>query len=607
MPAEAGRPRRAGSYAQLLRYATPYRRGWASIVAVMLLSTAVTLVQPWPLQVLVDHVLGGAPLHGPFDALARRVPGADTAEGLLAWVVLAGLAIFLLNTAAEFVLSLQWTRLGRRMVYDLAGDLFARIQRRSLRAHTLHPVGDSMGRIAVDAWSVHAIVETLLFAPGHALITTAVMVAVMARLDPGLTLLALGVAPFMSAAAWLFGRPIRAAAHARREVESRLQAHVQQTLSGIPLVQAFTGEDEAQERFQRLASQAIRTHQRTAFVGSAYGLGSGLLTTAGTALVMWAAAMRVLDGRLTVGTALVFLSYLATLQWQLSAFAAVYTTLQSAGASVDRVLDVLNGGEAVPERPGAPDLPRVRGEVRIENAVFGYTPDRPVLRGVSLTARAGESVAIVGATGAGKSTLVGLLPRFFDPTGGRVLIDGHDVREVSLASLRDQVAVVLQEPFLFPFSVAANIGLGRPEATRDEVERAARAANAHDFIASLPLGYDTIIGERGATLSGGERQRLAIARALLKDAPILILDEPTSALDVETEQAVVDALQRLMRGRTTFIVAHRLSTIRAASTIVVLEHGTVVEQGAHAALMARGGLYARMHGLQSPVFEEAVA
>jgi len=274
---------------------------------------------------------------------------------------------------------------------------------------------------------------------------------------------------------------------------------------------------------------------------------------------------------------------------------------------VDRVMDVLSGDEAVPDRPDAVSLPRVRGEVRIEDAVFAYDPAQPVLQGVNLTARAGESVAIVGATGAGKSTLVGLLPRFFDPSAGRVLVDGHDVRDVSLASLREQIAVVMQEPFLFPVSIADNIRLARPQATPDDVERAARAANAHEFITRLPQGYDTVIGERGATLSGGERQRVSIARALLKNAPILILDEPTSALDVETEQAIVEALQRLMRGRTTFIVAHRLSTIRAASTIVVLEHGKVVEQGTHASLLARHGRYARMHALQSPALEEAVA
>ena len=607
MPADAHRTHRVKGYAQLLRYATPYARDWTLIVVVTLMSTALSLLQPWPLKVIVDHVLGEVPVRGALGDILSSVPGTLSPSGLLAAAVVAGLVIFLLNTAAEFVLSLQWTRVGRRMVYRLAGDLFARIQRRSLRAHARHSVGDSMGRIVTDAWSVHAVVETLLFAPGHALVGTVLMVVVMARLDPGLTLLALCVAPFMTAAAWIFGRPIRAAAHERRDVESRLQAHVHQTLSGVSVVQAFTGEEDAQRRFQDLASQAIRTHQRTAFVGSAYGLGSGLLTTLGTALVMWVAAMRVLDGRMTTGTALVFLAYLATLQWQLSAFAAMYTTLQNAGASVDRVMDVLNGDDAVPQKAGAPVLPRVRGEVRFENVVFEYASGQPVLRGVNLVVRPGQSVAIVGATGTGKTTLVGLLPRFYDPVRGRVLIDGHDVRSVSLDSVRDQVSVVLQEPFLFPLSVAANIGLGRPQATRDEIERAARAANAHDFISRLPQGYDTIIGERGATLSGGERQRLAIARAVLKNAPILILDEPTSALDVETEYAIVEALQRLMRDRTTFIVAHRLSTIRAASTIVVLENGQVVEQGSHTSLLAHGGRYARMHALQSADFEEAVA
>jgi ATP-binding cassette subfamily B protein/subfamily B ATP-binding cassette protein MsbA len=402
----------------------------------------------------------------------------------------------------------------------------------------------------------------------------------------------------MTGAAWLFGRPIRQAAHARRDVETRIQAHVHQTLTGVSVVQAFAREDDEQRRFQELASEAIRAHQRTALVGSVYGLGSGLLTTVGTAAVMWIAAMRVLDGRLTIGTTLVFLAYLASLQWQLSVFATMYTTLQTAGASIDRVMQVFDEGDGVPEQPRAPALPPARGHVVIEDVAFGYQPDQPVLQRVSLTARAGEVIAIVGQTGAGKSTLVGLIPRFFDPAAGRVLIDGHDVRDVQVKSLRDQVAVVLQEPFLFPMSVAENIAFGRPDASRDEIETAARTANAHQFIAALPHGYDTVIGERGATLSGGERQRIAIARAVLRNAPILILDEPTSALDAETEHAIVEALERLMRGRTTFIIAHRLSTIRNASKIVVLEHGQVVEQGSHTQLLLSGGRYSQLHRVQ---------
>ena len=607
MPTDTARPGRLASYRRLFGYAAPYRSGWAAIVAATLATTALTLAQPWPLKLLVDHVLGGRPLQGWAGEWLARLPGTGTPGGLLVWVVAAGLVIFAVNSILEVVIALQWTRVGRRMVYDLARDLFARAQRRSLAAHTRHAVGDTIGRIALDAWCVHTIVDVLCIGPGHALVTLLVMVTVMLQLDPGLTLLALGVAPCMVAAAWIFRKPMRDAAHARRDIESRLQAHVHQTLTSVPVVQAFTREDAEQRRFDELTSAAIRAHQRGALVGSAYALGSGLVTTLGTAVVMWYAAMRVVDGRLTIGTALVFLAYLSALQWQLSAFATMYTTLQTAGAGVDRVMDVLTADEAVPEQPGAPELPPVRGEVTLEHVDFGYHDGTPVLQDVSLSVAPGEVVAIVGATGAGKSSLVGLIPRFVDPTAGRVLVDGHDVRGVSLASLRDQVALVLQEPFLFPVSVAENIALGRPGAARQDIERAAQAANAHGFITALPQGYDTVLAERGASLSGGERQRIAIARALLKNAPILILDEPTSALDADTEHAVVEALERLMRGRTTFIVAHRLSTIRRVTTIVVLEGGRVVEQGPPSALLARPGRYRAMYDLQFQRPAEAAA
>ncbi len=450
MPTDAAVSSRARSYRRLFRYAAAYRRGWLIVAGTTLAATGLTLLQPWPLQVLVDHVLGGVPLSGVLGAIAAAWPAAGSREGLLAGVVAAGLAIAIASSAVEYVAALQWTQVGRRMVYDLSRDLFARVQRRSLAAHTRHAVGDSMGRVAVDAWCLHTIVDALLFAPSHALVTTLVLVVVMVQVDAGLTLLALAVAPVMAAAAWAFKRPIREAAHARREIESRIQAHVHQTLSGVSVVQAFAREDDEERRFTDLAAGAIRAHQRTAFVGSLYGLGSGLVTTFGTAVVMWAAAMRVLDGRLTIGTTLVFLAYLATLQWQLSAFAAMFTAFQGAGASIDRVLDVLAGDDALPELAGAPALPAVRGEVCFEHVDFSHVPGQPVLHDVDFRVGAGDAVAIVGATGAGKSSLVALLPRFADPDRGHVRIDGHDLREVSLVSLRDQIAVVLQEPFLFP-------------------------------------------------------------------------------------------------------------------------------------------------------------
>ena len=585
-------------YLRLLGYTRRHRGSLILIFGLTLAVSGMFALQPWPIMLLIDHVLETNPLPGvlerTFDALSLE----PTRGVMLMVVVLGGLALFAVNSALDTALAWVWMIAGRRLVFDVAEDLFARLQRRSLTFHKRTPVGDLLGRVTVDSWCVYRIVDTLIVTPAHALLTIAAMIFLMAQLNGRLTLIALALAPLMVGASFLMGKPLRAVARLKREVESRLQSHIQQTLTGLPVVQSYGQEERESTRFTRFADDAIRTQQRSALLGSVNSLSSGLVTTLGSGVILWLGAQSVLAGTLTLGSILIFLAYLNGLQRQMKVFAGLYPALQGLSAGANRVVEILDATPDIPEKAGALKLAQVRGEVRFEQVTTGYETGRAVLKNISLDVQAGQTIAIVGSTGAGKTTLVNLIPRFLDAWEGRVLIDGHDVRDLRLASLRAHIGMVPQESFLFPISIAENIAYGRQGASRAEIEAAARAANAHDFISRLPGGYDHVIGERGATLSGGERQRLAIARAFLRDAPILILDEPTSALDAETERLIFDALQRLTQGRTTFIIAHRLSTARRADRILVLAHGEIVESGTHEVLLARRGHYARLHDLQ---------
>ncbi len=585
-------------YRKLLRFARPHWRFFALIFVFTLLASAIAPLQPWPLKIVIDHVLNAVAVPIWLQTGLQMFGLGNTAAQLLTIAVIGTLFLFALNVVMDSVLTWSWTVAGRRMVYDLAEELFAKLQRRSLLFHSRSSVGDCMSRVTVDSWSVYQILETLLFTPLNALFTLSLMIFLMWQLNVTLTLIALVTAPLMVVVSLFLGKPLRAAAKARREIESRIQSHIQQTLSGMPVVQAFSQEDREQRRFTDFANSAIRIQQRSTFLGSINSLSSGLITCLGTGLILWVGAHQVLAAKLTLGSLLVFLAYLSALQKQTKVFADIYTSLQRYNASVDRIMEVLDAPSETPEKANARPLTQSGGEIEFDNVTFGYSPTAPVLKGISLKVQPGEHLAIVGATGAGKSTLVSLVPRFFDPSEGSVRLDGTDLRDFKLVDLRKQVGLVLQEPFLAPVSIADNISYGRPLASRKEIEDAAREANAHEFIQRLPQGYDTVIGGRGATLSGGERQRLSIARALLKNAPVLILDEPTSALDVKTEDLLLKALERLMAGRTTLTIAHRMSTIRNASRIIVLKDGRIEESGTHKELLARGALYARLHSIQ---------
>jgi ATP-binding cassette subfamily B protein/subfamily B ATP-binding cassette protein MsbA len=581
-----------------LGYALRRKTGLAGLAGALLAKIWLDVLKPWPMKLLVDHVLKNEPMSPAVAGVFARLPGTGTPEELLAWCVGGTVVLFLLAWSAGLAASFAGLVVGQRMTYDLAGDLFAHLQRLSLRFHGRRPVGDTVRRVTTDCGCVAAIVKDCLLPVLSALVALALMFVILWRLDAMLTLLALSVVPGMALVFHRYAGPMMQRSYEQQEVEGRVYDVVEQTLSAIPVVQAFAREEEADRRFLASTDATLDAVLATTGVQLRFKVLMGLMTALGTAAILWIGTSHALDGALSVGSILVFLAYIGSLYAPLETLMYTSATLRGAAGSARRVREILAVEPEVADSLGAVALPRARGDVRLEGVTFGYEPGRPVLRGVSLEATSGQAIAIVGFTGAGKTTLVSLVPRFFDPWEGRVTIDGRDVREVQLRSLREQVAVVLQEPLLFPISVAENIAYGRPGATKGEIEAAARAANAHAFIERLPRGYDTVVGQRGATLSGGERQRLSIARALLKDAPILILDEPTSALDAETEGLLLEALKRLMKGRTTLLIAHRLSTIRHADQIVVLDEGQVVETGTHDELLAREGLYAHLHGIQ---------
>jgi len=579
-------------FPRVLPYLRPHRRLAAGSLALVGASAAVTLLAPWPLAILVDVVLGGKPL----PSLLGSLGGFGRYE-LLIVAVIAGLIVTGLENGLAVLDNYVNTKLDQSMVLDLRSDMFRHAHRLSLAWHDNKRTGVLMYQINNQAASIGSItvsVPPLL----QSVLTLAGMFFVVFRIEPTLALIALSVVPFIYYSAGYYARRIQPKVLRVRNLEGQSLTIVHEAMAMLRVIVAFGREQYEHRRFLTQGREAVDARVDLTVRQTAFSLVVAMTTALGTALVLGSGAWYVIQHRMTTGELLVVMGYIAALYKPLEQISHTLSSLQQQFISLRNALNLLETEPDIAERPGAPAIGPVAGSVAYEGVSFGYLGRQRTLTDVSFSVPAGARVAVVGPTGAGKSTLLHLLPRFYDPKHGRVLIDGHDVRDVQLHGLREQISIVHQEPLLFADTIGANIAYGRLDATEDDIVASARAANAHDFISALPKGYDTELGERGAQLSGGERQRISVARAFLKDAPILILDEPTSAIDSRTEAVILEALERLMEGRTTFMVAHRLSTVRDSDLILVVNQGRIVEQGRHEQLLARGGLYAELHEAQ---------
>jgi ATP-binding cassette subfamily B protein/subfamily B ATP-binding cassette protein MsbA len=592
--------------ARLLRRFLP---GEAALVILgmflVLCASGAALLQPWPLKLVVDSVVGQdeppralAWLLGLFGA--AEVSPTQFKLRLLLLLCLGLLVIELLLGAFNVLSAYLLNSVALRLVFKLRCTLFDHVQRLSLGFHEGQAVGDSLYRITWDSYCLQAIFSEGLIPALTAGSTLLGIAAVMISRDWRLALAVLAVALPLLLLTRRLDKPMTEQSTRVHEFESEVSSRVQETLVGIRAVQAYGREQFESERFRTKAMASLQASLRLTVVQTAAQALVGLVLAAGAAAVIWLAAQGVFAKRMSAGDLVLLATYAAMIFKPLETLAYTAGAMQSAAAGARRVLAVLDSVPEVAEAEDAIELPeRVLGRVEFEGVCFGYQPGQRVLRSLDLDMPANSSLALVGPSGTGKTTLASLLLRFYDPSEGRITLDGQDLRRVTLASLRHNVALVTQDPILFAASVRENIAYGRPGATVAQIHAAAQAAGAHEFILRLPEGYDTPIAERGTNLSGGQRQRIAIARAFLKDAPVLILDEPTSALDVETEEALLQALEHLMQGRTTLIIAHRLSTVRCADRIVVMKEGQIVESGSHAELLARDGLYAHLHQLQA--------
>lgn len=583
------------------RYVIPHWKLAVFSAFLIVASSLIGLLTPWPLAFLVDTVLteGGFSRHPLPNFIAIPMGSlAGNPKALIIFAVLAGLAITVLSRGLGVLDSYVHTKLDLKVGLDFRSELFKHVQSLPLSIHdqrqsgmmiyTVNTMGDAVARLVMVFPGLAQSVMTLLG-----------MVWICLRFDWELALLSLSVVPCLYYSVGYYARNIQSRMYQVKGMEGQSLAIIHEAMSMIRVIVAFGREKFEYQRFRNQSEEALNARVKLTVRQTLFSLTVDTITAIGTAAVLGVGAYHVLNGKLSVGQLLIIMAYIAAIYRPLEAISSTVGSLQDIFTSLKIAFDMLDIEPDIKDGPGAIDIKRARGEVCYEEVHFAYSGRNDAISNITFTAKPGEVIALVGPTGAGKTTLISLLPRFYEACSGRITLDGIDIRRLTLRSLRDQVSIVLQEPLLFSGSIRDNIRYGRLEARMEEIIEAAKAANAHEFIMMLPQQYDTELGERGVMLSGGERQRIAVARAFLKNAPILILDEPTSSIDSKTEAVILDALDRLMVGRTTFMIAHRLSTIRRADNILVLEQAQLVEQGTHAELVQAGGLYQSLYEIQT--------
>jgi len=581
----------------ILELLRPYRGRLTVILMAMLVQTVMSLAAPWPLKVIIDDVVGNHPAPRWIAWLLPMLGG----EGRLHVAAAAGIVTVLIAAVsglAFYVANYYTESLGQWVANDLRVRVFHRLQLFSLGYYDHTRVGAILSTIMTDVQTIQSFASVSTSNLVTDTFTIFGMVIVMFVLRWDFALIALTVMPFLAVFVFRVNGLIKEATREVRERQSELISTLQQGLEGIEVVQAFDQQELEERHLMQASEQTVTAWLKARKVSSLLSPVVGLAVALCTGLVLWRGSALILAGVTTVGTLTVFLAYLAKFFQPVRDIAVMTNSIAQVSVGFERIRAILDADYVVPERPDAIEPPPLRGEIAFEHVAFGYDVDVPVLRDVSFTISPGQLVGIVGPTGSGKSTVVSLVPRFRDTDAGTIKIDGVNVCDYQLHPLRRQIGFVLQDTVLFRGTVRDNIAFGRPDATEEEVVAAAKLANADEFIARMPDGYESLVGERGSTISGGQRQRIGIARAFIRNSPILILDEPTAALDAESEELVIGGLERLMKGRTVIIIAHRLSTIRDADRIIVIKDGVVAEEGTHDELLTRGGIYADLHRIQ---------